>query len=121
MKKIIKPLQKEESEYYCDFSGKKFDNNIPEVELKLSFNYGSKFDDSSIEFHFEEKEINEILLLLRSKLSKRTKKKINSFLKQSENKYEDSIKFREWDSCDYYASNIEFYKFLLNKQTNFEE
>ena len=121
MKKIITPSKKEESEYYCDFTGKKFQHNIPEVEIKLSFNYGSKFDDSGFEFHFEEKEINEILLMIRSKLSKKTKKKIKSFLKDVENKYDDSINFREWDSCDFYASNIEFYKFLLNEKIDFEE
>lgn len=116
MKNIIKPTQREEFECYSDFSGERFFGDIPEVEMKVSFNYGSLYDGSSIEFHLSEKETNEILLLIRSKLCENTKNKIKTYLEKIEMDYDSAVQFREWDSCDFYSSNMQMYKFLLNEK-----
>jgi hypothetical protein len=88
MKNIIKPIQKEEAEYYSDFSGERFEHDIPEVEIKFSFEYGSKFDGSSFDIHLSDEESKEILLLIKSKLSDKTKQKINSYLEKAEKDYD---------------------------------
>ena len=80
MKNIIKPAQKEDAEYYSDFSGERFEHDIPEVEIKFSFEYGSMFDGSSFDIHLSDEETKEILDLIKNKLSNRTKEKLNSNL-----------------------------------------
>ena len=62
MKKIITPKQHEEASYFSDFTGKPFGDFFhPPVELKLSFNYGSKYDSSEITFHLSDEDIEPIL------------------------------------------------------------
>lgn len=121
MKNIIKPTQKEEAEYYSDFSGERFNHDIPEVEIKFSFEYGSKFDGSSFDVHLSDEEAKEIILLIRSKLSEKTKQKLNDFLEKTEKDYDDCIQFRDWDASDFHASSIGMYRFLLNKEFEVEE
>ena len=49
MKKVIVPEQREEANYYSDFSGQPLgDGYEPPVILKLEFNYGSDYDGSEI-------------------------------------------------------------------------
>jgi hypothetical protein len=121
MKNIIKPKQREESEYYSDFSGERFFGDIPEVDMKLSFNYGSSYDGSNIEFHLSEQEAMEILLIIRNKLCDNTKNRIKTYLEKIETEYDSAVQFREWDSCDLYSSNMNMYKFILNEKTEIEE
>jgi len=113
MKKTIKVKTDEECEYYSDFSGKRFEHDIPEVVLNLEFGYGSPFDDSKCEFHLTHDESVEILQLIKNKISNKTKKVLTESLKKSEKQYESSIKSRDWNSCDFLASEIDMFKFLL--------
>jgi hypothetical protein len=113
MKIIVKPKQKEEAELYSDFSGDRFEHDIPEVELKLSFNYGSKFDQSSLEFHLSDSDAVELLETIKYKLSKKTKEDLNAKLEKLENNYNESVDVRSWESCDYYGNNIDLYRYLL--------
>ncbi len=121
MKNIIKPKQNEQSECYSDFSGERFFGDIPEVEMKVSFNYGSSYDGSNIEFHLSEQEAMEILLIIRNRLCDNTKNKIKTYLEKIETDYDSAIQFREWGSCELYSSNIDMYRFLLNEKREVEE
>jgi len=114
MKIIVKPKQKEEAEYYSDFSGDRFEHDIPEVEMNFSFGYGSKFDDSDLKFHISHFEAMQILELVKSKLSQKTKDKMKETLKESENRYEDSVESRDYDSCEHYGRNSDMYRFFLD-------
>jgi hypothetical protein len=116
MKIIVKPKQKEEAEFYSDFSGDRFEHDIPEVELKLSFNYGSKFDQSNLEFHFSDSEAMQLLETIKYKLSQKTKEDLNAQLEKLEKNYDDSFDMRSWDSCEYYGNNIELYRYFLGIQ-----
>jgi hypothetical protein len=121
MKNIIKPKQNEQSECYSDFSGERFFGDIPEVEMKVSFNYGSSYDGANIEFHLSEQEAMEILLIIRNRLCDNTKNKIKTYLEKIEMDYDSAIQFREWGSCELYSSNIDMYRFLLNEKREVEE
>jgi hypothetical protein len=114
MKIITKPKQREEAEIFSDFSGERFAHDIPEVTLKFEFNYGSKFDDSQIEFHFSDLESKDILELIKIKLSEKTKQLIKGGLKKTEESYNQSFDCRDWDGCDYYAANADLYKYFLD-------
>lgn len=114
MKIITKPRQEEEAEIFSDFSGERFQHDIPEVTIKMSFGYGSKFDDSEIEFHLNEEESKDILNLLKSKLSNKTKQIIDERLQKAEKNYDDSFQCRDWHGCDYYAASVDLYKYFLN-------
>jgi hypothetical protein len=116
MKKIVKPAQSAETEVYSDFSGTRFDHDIPEVSLKFDFNYGSKFDDSSIEFHFTEEESKEILELIKSKLSQQRKDQMMERLMKANANYELCMDSRDWDGCDYYGSDVFLCKYFLDKE-----
>lgn len=114
MKIVTKPQQKEEIEIYSDFSGERFQYDIPEVTIKFDFEYGSKYDDAQIEFHFSDKEADDILKLIKTNLSEKTKDNIKKYLEESNKKYDECMDFRDWDGCDYYGANIELYKYFLN-------
>lgn len=115
MKKLIKAAEREQNKIHCDFNGKRFRYDIPEVILKLDFGYGSTFDDSSIEFHLSEKDAKEIMNLIKDKLHKNTKEHFEKMLKKESKNYSDSIQFRDYNACEYYGSNIALYKFFLGK------
>jgi hypothetical protein len=68
MKKIIIPEQKEEAVYFSDFTGKPFEQFGAPVELKFEFNYGSKYDNYSFTLHLDDKDIQPILDLIKSKV-----------------------------------------------------
>lgn len=113
MKKIIKPAEREEAVYYSDFEGRCFGEFGPECTLKINFNYGSEHDGSDIEFHLTDEELQPILELIKSKLSVEYKKNIKKEIEENDEKYEDSIDSRDWQSCEYYATNVELLKKLL--------
>lgn len=116
MKKIVKPAQKEEAEIYSDFSGERFNHDIPEVTIKFDFNYGSQFDDSRIEFDLTENEAQEILDLIKSKLSQKRKDLMTQELKNTNINYEQCMDSRDWDGCEHYGSNAFLYKYFLNQK-----
>jgi len=100
MKKTTKPAQREEATYYSDFSGKCFGDFHPHVELMIYFNYGSKYDGSKLRFHLDDKDIEDILTLLKSKLSNDTKKALKTMYTVLDDKYEDSVQSRDWTDCN---------------------
>ena len=114
MKKIIKPLRKEESIYFSDFTGKPFDAFGPPVEVTFTFNYGSKYDTSSITFHLDDKDSSEILNVIKNKLSSDVKEEIKKQIKNLELNLSDSINSRDYYSCDYACNNIDFLKYIVN-------
>lgn len=116
MKKIVKPAQNAETEVYSDFSETRFDHDIPEVSIKFDFNYGSKFDDSSIEFHLTEEESKEILQLIKSKLSQQRKDQMLERLMKANANYELCMDSRDWDGCDFYGSDVFLCKYFLDKE-----
>lgn len=78
MKKILKKARKEKAEYSCDFTGKKFDKFDPEVQIKFSFSYGSRFDGEEIEFHLSDTESVKVLDFIKERLSKQKHKELKS-------------------------------------------
>jgi hypothetical protein len=70
MKKIIKPLEEEECIYFSDFSGKPLGDLYPPVELKISFNYGSKNDGCEINLDLDDNDIELVLNFLKKNISK---------------------------------------------------
>lgn len=101
MKKITKPAEKEESVYYSDFSGKCFGDFHPPVELTIEFNYGSEYDGSKLKFDLDDKDIKDVLAILKSKLSNDTKKILKATYIKLDDRYEDSIQARDWTGCEF--------------------
>lgn len=113
MKKIIKPSEKEEAVYYSDFKGTCFNNMIPDVEIKIEFNYGSKYDGSELRLHLTDDEFDVILKTIKENISNEFKKTIKDFIKQSEKNYDDLMQSRDWLNCDYSLNSIELFKKIL--------
>jgi hypothetical protein len=107
MKKITKPAQREEAVYYSDFSGKCFGEAHPPVELILDFGYGSGYDGSKLTLHLDDKDVEDILFLLKAKLSNETKKQFKEKLVKLEEDFDDSMQMRDWNNCDYICNSKE--------------
>jgi hypothetical protein len=113
MKKIIKPAEREEATYYSDFTGKPLDECGPEVDLKMSFGYGSKYDNARFTLHLSDEDAENILEFISTKLSGDCRKEIQTNLQQLDVQYEDAMDSRAWDECELLHSNREIYKKLL--------
>ena len=115
MKKILKPKQQEEAIYFSDFSGQPFDTNFrhPPVEIKMNFNYGSKYDGSEINLHLSDKDMEPILDLIQSKLNPDFKKSLEEDIKENTQNYNDSVDSKDPIMCDYYISCYNLFKRLL--------
>jgi hypothetical protein len=101
MKKVIRPEQREEAVYFSDFTGKPFKSGFPPpVELKINFNFGSKYDGASLDLHLSDDDVDSILPLLREKLSKDAKKQTAEALHVLDLQLEESIEARDFSSCD---------------------
>ena len=61
MKKVLREEVKEESVYYSDASGKCFGMLLPEAEVEIRFNYGSKRDGEKFILHLSDSEAEELL------------------------------------------------------------
>lgn len=120
MKKITKPAEKEESVYYSDFTGKTFGVSGPPINLKIDFNYGSDRDGASLSLHLDDNDVKPIINLIKEKLCSNTKKQLKKALKDKEKFFEDSMQFRDWDSCDYISNDIWLIRELLDI-TEYEE
>ena len=101
MKKITKPAEREESVYYSDFSGKCFGELYPPIQLKLEFNYGSVYDGTRFVFDLDDKDVDDILFVLKGKLSNETKKDLKQRFVALNDNYEQNVQERDWTSCDY--------------------
>lgn len=113
MKKLIKPAEKEESVYYSDFSGKCFGDFHSPVELMIDFGYGSKYDGSKLRFDLDDKDIEDILALLKSKLSNDSKKALKTMYTILDDKYEDSIQSRDWTDCNFICNEKDLLEKLI--------
>lgn len=111
MKKITKPAEKEESVYYSDFSGKCFGDYYPPVQLKIEFNYGSIYDGSKFTFDLDDKDIDDVLFVLKGKLSNETKKDLKQRFVALNDNYDQHVADRDWTNCDYICNE----KSLLTK------
>ena len=88
MKKVIVPEQKEEANYFSDFTGQPFgDLYHPPVTLRLEFNYDSKYDGSEITLHLSDKDVAPILDLISSKLNPDFKKSLEVELEENDEQY----------------------------------
>jgi hypothetical protein len=113
MKKITKPARREEATYYSDFSGKCFGEFEPHIQLTLDFGYGSKYDGSKLRFDLDDKDVEDILALLKSKLSNDTKKSLKSMYTRLDEKYEDSVESRNWIDCEFICNEKELLERLI--------
>jgi hypothetical protein len=79
----------------------------------LDFGYGSGHDGSKLSFHLDDKEVEDILFLFKSKLSNETKKQFKEKLIKLQQDFDDSMQMRDWDGCDYICNNKELLKRLI--------
>jgi hypothetical protein len=114
MKKIIKPQQQEDAVYYSDFTGECFGDSWPPVEIKIEFNYGSKYDSGNLQLHLTDKEVDPIIELIKANLSEDKKFELKKLIKKIESQLDDSIDSRCWDSAEICSNNLDLYKFLLD-------
>lgn len=115
MKKIIKPAEREEAVYFSDFSGKTFGEYDAPVEIKISFNYGSKFDGSELVVHVDDEEVKPILNLINQSISKDFRDNLKKEFKKVEEQYGYSIDMRDWDSCDREGNLLDLYKKFIRE------
>ena len=120
MKKVLKPAEKEEATYYSDFTGKTFGDLGAPVDLKISFNYGSYRDGAVLSLHLDDKDINPIIKAIKQNLCANTKKQLKKWLKEQEKSFDESIQFRDWDSCDRISNCSSLLRELLDL-TEYEE
>lgn len=119
MKKIIKPKQEEKAEYFSDFSGKPFGDEVaffdPDVELKFEFNYGSEFDGSRVDLHLTDQEAKRVLDFIRMNLSEAKIAELQTKLESNKKNYQDNADARDWQSTDYFGNCISLIEYLLNE------
>jgi hypothetical protein len=113
MKKIIKPAEKEEATYFSDFTGKCFGQHQAPVELKLEFGYGSERDGASLMLHLDDEDVKPIVDLIKQKLSEDIKLELRKKLEILDKDYEDSMQFRDWQSCDNLSNCMWFLREIL--------
>jgi hypothetical protein len=114
MKKVLKPEEKEEATYYSDFTGKPLGEIGPAVNLKMCFNYGSKYDGSLFTLHLNDEDAESVLKFLSTKLTADCRKEIQKNLEQFDARYDDAMDSRAWDECDVLHNNRVVFKKLLN-------
>ena len=119
MKTIIKPAEREEAVYFSDISGKSFGEFAAPVELKLSFNYGSKHDGTEVNIDLDDEEVRPFLELLKKSVSEDFKQKMKKNLEKIENNYESSMQMRDWDYCDRMSDSIWFWREFLGLKDDY--
>ena len=119
MKKIIKPAEREESVYYSDFSGKPLCEFGPDVEVKISCGYGSKYDGTDFILHVDDNDLEKIVDALKNWVSDDFKSELKKKLDNQEEEIEKSMQMRDWDHCDMLSDNAWFIRKFLN--INYDE
>ena len=112
MKKVIIPKTHEQAVYYSDFTGKCFDM-LPNVELTIEFNYGSKFDGTSIKLELSDEDIMPIIDLIKSKLSEDYKFKLKSENFINNINHDDAMDSRDFSQAELYSNKLELNKILI--------
>jgi hypothetical protein len=79
----------------------------------IDFNYGSKYDGSKLRFDLDDKDVEGILALLKSKLSNDTKKALKIGCAVLDDKYENSIQSRDWTDCEFFCNEKDLLKKLI--------
>jgi hypothetical protein len=113
MKKTTRPAQREEAVYYSDFSGKCFGEFDPHIELTLDFGYGSRYDGSKLRLDLDDDDIEDILTLLKSKLSKDAKKALKTACTILDDKLDNSVQSRDWTDCEFVCNEKELLEKLI--------
>jgi len=114
MKKILKPKQLEQAAYFSDFTGQPFGGLFhPPVELKMTFNYGSIYDQSEVTLHLSDKDMEPILDLIQSKLNPDYKKDLKDTLDDYNEELDAAMDSRDPMMCEYYISCNSLIKKLL--------
>jgi len=114
MKKILKPKQLEQAAYFSDFTGQPFGGSFhPPVELKMTFNYGSIYDQSEVTLHLSDKDMEPILELIQSKLNPDYKKDLKDTLDDNNEELDAAMDSRDPMMCEYYISCNSLIKKLL--------
>jgi len=113
MKKILKPYQREEAVYYSDFNGKCFGKLHPEVNLSLSFDYGSKYDGEFLDLDLSDEEAESVLEFIKSKISEDCKETLRKKLVEKQTNLEDSVDARDYTQSEHYTNSCNLYKFLI--------
>ena len=113
MKKVLRPEEKEESVFYSDFSGKSFGEFAPDVQVQMTFNYGSKYDGAQIVVHLTDEESNQILEYLSERFTNEKRNELKKLLQEYDSIYEHSLDDRAWDICEFYNKCRELIKKLL--------
>jgi hypothetical protein len=117
MKKILVPEQREEANYFSDFTGQPFDEFYgPPVELKIQFNYGSKYDCSEFTLHLSDKDIEPILDHIQSKLNQDFKKQLHGIYLGNDEELQNAIEARDHMECEYRISNMKLINRLLGNE-----
>lgn len=78
MKKVIKPQEHEEAVYFSDFTGKALKEQPP-VEIKIDFNYESKYDGCHLNLHLSDKDFEQLWAFLNTKLTEEFKNTYEKF------------------------------------------
>lgn len=105
MKKILKPKQLEQAAYFSDFTGQPFGDLFhPPVELKMTFSYGSIYDQSEVTLHLSDKDMEPILDLIQSKLNPDYKKDLRDTLDDNNEELDAAMDSRDPMMCEYYIS-----------------
>ena len=113
MKKITIPFQQEEAVYYSDFSGRCFGEMHPDAELQMTFNYGSKYDGSNLTIHLTDKEAQEVIEYIKSRVTEDFKIHLNKILEEEKATIQQSLESRDYIMGQYTLNSAELYKDLL--------
>ena len=110
MKKVTTPYQQEDAVYYSDFSGRCFGETGPDAELQMTFNYGSKYDGSNLTIHLTDKEAQEVIDYIKSRVTQDFKNHLNKTLEEEKAMIQQSLESRDYIMGQYALNSAELYK-----------
>ncbi len=113
MKKVLKPASKEDAVFYSDFSGKVFDECGPHCEIEIKFNYGSKFDGGALTLYLTDEEADEMLKMIKPKLSTYTKDEYKHLINQCKQAYQDSVTQRNMQLSEELHNSIDVLQYMI--------
>jgi len=121
MKQVIKPAEREEATYFTDFKGHSCGEFSSPVELRLTFNYGSKYDGDSIELDLDDDESKLILDVIKQNMSVDYKKQLLQKYKAVQNNYECSVQCRDWMDCETTIKSLSLLEYMLDYTNDNEQ